>query len=173
MSVVRACLPCRTAKAKVQDRLNTCTYADIVAQCDLIRPTCGRCTQRRLVCSGFPEDAGFIFRDENEVAQRNSQRARGEWKQIPVAAASSLANIVRQGQQLQEAGDMTDEFLQKQYSWLNERALAEVPGPLKKDLETRAVERFFINWTLYPSNHGESPGKVVTRSRSQNRQLFS
>ena len=38
--------------------------------------------------------------------------------------------------------------------------LAEVPGPLKKDLETRAVERFFVNWTLYPENDGTSPGHM-------------
>jgi len=55
---------------------------------------------------------------------------------------------------------MIDESLQQQYPWLNERALAEVPEPLKRDLETRAVERFFVNWTLHPSNHGASPGHM-------------
>jgi hypothetical protein len=50
-------------------------------------------------------------------------------------------------------------YLQQQYFWLNERAVADVPEPLKRDLETRAVERFFVNWILYPSNNGVSQGK--------------
>jgi hypothetical protein len=56
--------------------------------------------------------------------------------------------------------DMLSPGLQHQYSWLNNIGLAEVPEPLKRDLETRAVERFFINWTLYPGNDGVSPGHM-------------
>lgn len=51
--------------------------------------------------------------------------------------------------------------LQQQYSWLSDHALATVPEPLKRDVETRAVERFFVNWTLHPSNHGGSPGEFI------------
>lgn len=35
-----------------------------------------------------------------------------------------------------------------------------MPAPLAIDIKTRAVERFFINWTLHPSNHGVSPGHM-------------
>ena len=44
-----------------------------------------------------------------------------------------------------------------QYPWLNQRALATLPEPLKRDLETRAVERFFVEWTLRPKDDGTSP----------------
>ena len=57
-----------------------------------------------------------------------------------------------------------DAILQQHYSWLNERVLAEVPGPLKRDVETRAVEIFFINWTLYPNNQGSTPGEFAAYS---------
>ncbi|KAL9106006.1 MAG: hypothetical protein Q9227_008914 [Pyrenula ochraceoflavens] len=50
--------------------------------------------------------------------------------------------------------------LQGQFPWLNHLALSEVPEPLRRDVETRAVERFFINWTLHPSNDGVSPGHL-------------
>ncbi|KAF2102463.1 hypothetical protein NA57DRAFT_63397 [Rhizodiscina lignyota] len=144
MCVTRSCLPCRGAKAK----------------CDLVRPSCGRCTQRGLICSGFPEDADFVFLDENETAQRNSQRARKEWRRSPGAGTSSSLTHVQQGQQSPAAANEVDEFLRQQYSWLNERAYTQVSEPLKRDLEARAVERFFINWTLHPSNHGVSPGHM-------------
>lgn len=57
--------------------------------------------------------------------------------------------------------------LQQQYSWLNDYALATVPEPLKRDVETRAVERFFVNWTLHPSNHGGLPGELILLSRRE------
>jgi hypothetical protein len=113
-----------------------------------------------LVCFGFLVENDFIFRNENEAAQKNSQRARRGRRQDLVAEASSSVTIGRHDQQLQTTPDVENEVLQQHYLWLNERALAEIPQPLKRDVETRAVERFFVNWTLYPSNHGESPGKA-------------
>ena len=38
--------------------------------------------------------------------------------------------------------------------------LANVAGPLDKDFGARAVDRFFINWTVYPDNDGVSPGHM-------------
>ena len=129
-------------------------------QCDQVRPVCGRCEQRGLSCSGFPADVGFIFRDENAVSQRNSERARRRPRtdripRIPLDATPSQANWE---QQTQASTNVPDSDLQFQYSWLNERSIADVPGPLKKDLETRAVDRFFVNWTLYPLNDEASTG---------------
>ena len=43
------------------------------------------------------------------------------------------------------------------YPWLN---VTNIPRALDRDVETRAVERFFVNWTLYPSNHGDSSGEL-------------
>ncbi|KAK9365301.1 hypothetical protein V1509DRAFT_407381 [Lipomyces kononenkoae] len=143
MSVAKACLPCRAAKAR----------------CDLVRPICGRCMCRGLACTGFPGDAGFIFRDENEAAQRNSERARrgpGKNHLPPI----SFKIIPSQKQQTQLSTDVPDLDLQQLYPWLNHRALAVVPKPLRRDLETRAVDRFFLNWTLHPCNDGVSLGHM-------------
>lgn len=130
-------------------------------KCDLARPACGRCVEQGLNCSGVPLDDVFVFRDENEVAKRNSQRARGPqgWKAFTPLAASSSSLVVLQNAPNQIPGDAADGSLQRQYSWLNEYALTQVPEPLKRDVETRAVERFFINWILHPSNDGGTPGE--------------
>lgn len=144
------------------------------SQCDLSRPTCGRCAQRGLICSGLPLDSIFIFRDENEVARRNSRRARrqqGEGSVMPVTQSRSF-NSASLNWSTGAADNMVGpSLLQQQYPWLNEQALAEVPEPLKRDVETRAVERFFVNWTLHPSNHGRSPGKHIDFVSAANSQL--
>ena len=129
-------------------------------QCDLARPSCRRCSQRGLACSDYPTDEGFIFRDENEAAQRNSQRARRELRDGRILAASFniSPSCAYQEQLTPTSDDDLDQALQQQYQWLTARAFAEVPGPLKRDPEARAVDRFFVNWILYPSNRGESPG---------------
>ncbi|KAI9737249.1 MAG: hypothetical protein M1818_005781 [Claussenomyces sp. TS43310] len=150
MSVARACMPCRVARTK----------------CDRVRPACGRCVQRGIICSGFPADVDFIFRDENEIAQRNSERARREVRgvQVPVIPLDIIPSQATEESQPQASTDILDPGLRLQYSWLNDRALAEVPGPLKRDLESRAVDRFFVNWTLYPGNDGASPGHMQSLS---------
>lgn len=148
MSVARACLPCRTAKAR----------------CDLVRPVCGRCGQRGVQCHGFPGDEGFVFRDERSVAQRNSERARRERR--GAISASALFEVVTSGPQQNArthiATVVPDEDLKQLYSWLIAQAMAEVPGPLKRDPCARAVDHFFINWTLHPSNDGTFPGYLHT-----------
>lgn len=53
--------------------------------------------------------------------------------------------------------DMTEELAQLHY-WLDSTSLGEIPGPLKRSVETRAVERFFLDWTLHPTNDGSAPG---------------
>ncbi|KAK9236696.1 hypothetical protein V1525DRAFT_197763 [Lipomyces kononenkoae] len=109
---------------------------------------------RGLACTGFPDDAGFIFRDENEVAQRNSERARrgpGENRMPPISFKIVPLHV---------STDVPDLHLQQLYPWLNDCALDEVPRPLQRGLETLAVDRFFVNWTLHPCNDGVSPGHM-------------
>jgi hypothetical protein len=156
-------------------------------QCDLVRPSCGRCSRRRIECIGFPSDQHFIFRDENAVAQRNSQRARrgrGYGSQAPSIGAGSddsgpsgalnfdqqmqlsTAGPSRTGMDMEldisgspggsEQDEAEEAALARQFAWLNEQALATVPEPLRRDLDQRAVDRFFVNWTLYPRNDGFS-----------------
>ena len=101
-----------------------------------------------------------MFLDENEVAQRNSARARrGPREDRVVSGPTQLLPGTSTAASYQAGSDELSLVLRRQlYSWLNDRALAEVPGPLKRDLDTRAIERFFHDWTLHPSNDGVSPG---------------
>jgi len=140
----------------------TSAYTESALQCDRVRPACGRCAQRDLICSGYPADIGFIFRDENEVAQRNSVRARREARegQVPAFSFDVHPYQVTQERLPQASTGVPDAGLQLQYPWLNDRTLAEVPEPLKGDVEASAVDRFFVNWTLYPGNDGVSPGHM-------------
>lgn len=79
---------------------------------------------------------------------------------MPSISFNVLPSQVTQEQQPQSSTDVLDPGLQLQYPWLNEQTLAEVPRSLERDVETRAVDRFFINWTLYPGNDGVSPGHM-------------
>ena len=127
---------------------------DDIPQCDQVRPTCGRCIRRRLNCTGLPAETGLIFRDERETAQRNSERARRETSD----PAPAFSYDVRPSQSPSE--QPLDPSLRLQYSWLSRKMLANVAGPLDKDFGARAVDRFFINWTVYPDNDGVSPGHM-------------
>ena len=66
---------------------------------------------------------------------------------------------------LQESQNASDDNqslydLQQQFWWLNRSALATLPEPLKRDVNTRAVDRFFVNWILHPGSSGVSPGHL-------------
>lgn len=96
------------------------------------------------------------------MARRNSQRARRQLGESIISQwdTSDSSQSVPQGWPNQAvAVTIGSSRLQQQYSWLSDHALATVPEPLRRDVETRAVERFFVNWTLHPSNHGGSPGE--------------
>lgn len=130
----RVCQECRSAKAK----------------CDLAAPACGRCAARDLTCSGAASNT-LVFMDENVVAQRNSWLARR-----PRLKNRIFSQGVRQTSPVQ--CDVTDKDLQRQYYWLNSTSLSELPTPPPRDIETKAVKRLFLDWTLNPSNDGRSPG---------------
>lgn len=120
-----------------------------------------------MICSGLPLDAVFVFRDENEVARRNSQRARRQLGHEFIAQGESSDSVHSASQSWPyQAATVAigSSRLQQQYSWLSDHTLATVSEPLKRDIETRAVERFFVNWTLHPSNHGGSPGELILQS---------
>ena len=125
-----------------------------------MRPACGRCKQRGLICSGFPADVGYTFRDENETAQKNSERARREHRDCSalVIAFDRTLSQKTQEERARASTEILDPFLAQHHPWINEGTLIEVQEPLQRDLETLAVDQFFMNWTLYPSNDGLSPG---------------
>lgn len=128
-----------------------------MSKCDLIRPSCSCCSRRELACTGYPADEGFIFRDENLTAQRASERARRDHSQafeISFEAPSQLPQV----QQAESSTPVLDPSIREHFPWLSEAALVEVPRPITRDIESRAVERFFDNWILAPCNHGTSPG---------------
>ena len=107
------------------------------------------------MCAGLSADVDFMFRSENDVAQRNSERARKVQKSIcaysipfdeaPVLATKEIEGAPRQT-------DIDNSGLQYQYPWLNDHTLATIPKSMTIDLDTRAVDRYFIDWTLYPRN---------------------
>lgn len=142
MSVPRSCNACRTAKTR----------------CDAARPACGRCTQSGRPCV-YQADQGLVFRNENDAARLRSYRAsrpnRGISVFHPVLHDTSVA-----GPSSERRTMPTDNFLQRKLPWLNPSAVSEVPEPLKRDLQARAVDRFFVNWVLYPANSGLFPGHL-------------
>ena len=123
-------------------------------ECDRLHPACDRCVRRQLVCTGLvPAGTDYIFRDENAVAKRNSRVARGERK------SSSDNNPACESQKLRTRTifNGVDFDSRTSYPWLNARALITLPEPPKRELETRAVDRFFVDWVLHPT-YGLSPG---------------
>lgn len=113
-------------------------------QCDRLRPSCSRCVRLNLRCTGYHRIDGFVC--ENQVAKRNSQRARGEFQNTFPKERGLIVN-----------GEDFDTDLE----WLSHHAKLDLPEPLKRDKETRAVDRFFVNWILHPGRDGISPGHLV------------
>lgn len=110
-------------------------------------------------CTGLPDDVDLVFRSENAVAQRNSRRARGESsinRSISTYAADAQTEAVT-APSLPTTYPSYDD-LKRWYPWLSARALAHPPEPLKRAIETRAVERVFVDWILFPRSDGLSPG---------------
>lgn len=100
-----------------------------------------------LRCTGY--SASDVFVSENEVARRNSQRARGELTQ-----PSQLLP-------LEQHSGVNDELDIIDLEWLSQNARLSLPEPLKRDKEARSVDRFFVNWILHPGRDGISPGHLV------------
>ncbi|KAF2159673.1 hypothetical protein M409DRAFT_37879, partial [Zasmidium cellare ATCC 36951] len=117
-------------------------------QCDLGQPQCARCIKRKVECSyaGGLREREFVFRDHNEFAQRKSEIARGTRK-------ASSRSPPKPGPAPEDNTPSSDE-----YPWLNELARSEIPPSLYNSLEQRAIDRFFLDWVLYPCNRGSSPG---------------
>lgn len=142
MSIPRSCNTCRSAKTK----------------CDAGRPSCTRCIRRGQQCI-YEADQGLIFRNENEVARLRSNRASRPNQKInflPLKANTPPAV----GQIAVEHDQGPDIISYQGLPWLSRDAQNEVPEPLKRDLRSRAVERFFVNWVLYPTYSGQSPGHL-------------
>ena len=99
-----------------------------------------------------------MFRDENSAARRNSQRARREGGFAGPSHIGPLQMSLWKEQA--QPRDEVDPDIKHQLPWLNAHALAELPGPLKRDVKARAVDRFFVNWILYPGPTGTSHGHL-------------
>lgn len=112
-----------------------------------MRPTCSRCLRLNVRCTGYGNNDRFV--SENEVARRNSQRARGELVQVSQASSQEQHAVAN--------GDIDVIDLE----WLSQTAKSDLPEPLKRDKEARAVDRFFVNWILHPGRDGISPGHLV------------
>lgn len=106
-------------------------------------------------------NTGYLFLNENDIARRNSQRARGELGATFTVPIDFNVNPTQTAAQTTlPPPERSKDSLQVLYPWLNERALAMVPEPLKRSVESRAIERFFISWILYPGRNG-TPGHMA------------
>ncbi len=122
-------------------------------QCDRGQPSCTRCKRKRTVCSGSLKTGHYIFRDERDIAKRNSRRARGE--QIPPTRTGSPRA------QTDDSG-RDEKPSHEHQKWVESRALQVVSQPLKRDLDSRAVDRFFLDWILFPGEDKTAPGHLQT-----------
>lgn len=114
---------------------------------------------RGITCSGFPVDVGFVFRDENEVARRNSKRARRK-RRVERALAPSFDVTSYREQRTQPTTDATDLSLLQLYPWVNAATTVEGSEPPERDLETRAVDRCAI--FLYESQECQQTSNANT-----------
>ena len=102
-----------------------------------------------------------MFRIENESARRRSNRARRSQQNVIVFGDLLDTTASFQADQLEPAAT-PDSFWDQYMPWLNASAQVSVPEPLRRDLSFRAVDRFFINWILYPANSGLVLGHLHT-----------
>lgn len=112
--------------------------------------------RRNLTSCDVSNQRQYVFRDETTTARVLSERARGTSSntgRAPLAATDVAERSIRPSSQIGDAAD-----LQPYFPWLNERAIAQIPEPLKRNIETRAIERFFVDWTMHPSS--VSPGHM-------------
>ena len=155
MSLPRSCRSCRTAKTK----------------CDSVRPSCTRCHKREQPCF-YEADQGLVFRNENDIARIRSSRSNKAAQKTalfmnspglshpPSSSTSALGQSIESAPSIQGHGLPGENFWQQQLPWLNRNAVSQMPEPLKRDLQSRAVDRFFVNWILYPGNSGLFPGHL-------------
>jgi hypothetical protein len=155
MSLPRSCRSCRAAKTK----------------CDSARPSCTRCRKRNQPCF-YEADQGLVFRNENDTARMRSSRSNKAAEKTalfinspslshpPSSYISALEQPIESAPSTQRHELLADNFWQQQLPWLNQDAASQVPEPLKRDLQSRAVDRFFVNWILYPGNSGLFPGHL-------------
>lgn len=118
---------------------------------------------------GSSNDQNIVFLNENQVAERNSRRARKGHRsssQLPsvtfdvVAPEKSPSHHSRSPPQTTQTDHAVDPGLRFQYPWLNEQRISQLSHPMTQDPDLRAVDRFFVNWTLYPDNEQISNGHM-------------
>ena len=92
----------------------------------------------------YRTDQGLVFRSENNAARLRLNRANRPIPGVFVldAVPDSTAGATFSAT---EQNIRPDSFWQRQLPWLVQTALSEVPGPLKKDLSARVVDRFFVD----------------------------
>lgn len=109
------------------------------------------------------QNADLVFRNQNQAAQQGSERARQEIRRkrpevIPLrlAASSSASTLLHAPASL--ASEVPDTQPHEHYRGLRDREIAVLPQPIARDPGTRAVERFFIDWTSLSRHDGVAAG---------------
>ncbi|QIW94830.1 hypothetical protein AMS68_000348 [Peltaster fructicola] len=131
-------------------------------KCDLERPTCGRCKRLKQRCTGYTADSDFVFRNENNVAQRNSERARKRSSNASIALAIRPSTSKKASPPVQRTFiDISDEITQAELAYFREEAHMTIPPSIDKPLVDRAVDRWFLDWVYIPADKGRAAGPLM------------
>jgi hypothetical protein len=131
-------------------------------QCDEGRPSCRRCNQGGVICTGYRDESSLIFRNENDKAARKSVRRRASAQSLSRSGTSSQASsVTRATGGILGADDPSDLSaseisslnLSSPYQWAKNVPQASAPSA-----EDQAVSEFFEKYVMYPCNNGSSPG---------------
>lgn len=148
MPVAKGCLPCRAARRKVSS-----THKDFhilleltSRQCDGERPSCQRCAAKGEVCSGYPSQKRLQFRDENNVAKINSERARAASK----SPKSKFFGVLGTGDD--------HAFAIRALPWMRDVSDPKLLSTIMRTVEDRAIEIMFDDYVVYPGSPADGPG---------------
>lgn len=97
-----------------------------------------------------------VFRDENQAAKEGSERARQKGRR-------ERPEIIQLEMFLPRSRDTRNSLFganqsESTYYWLKEQPVVSMPEQLARDWSSRAVERFFADWTKVPCEDGISIG---------------
>ena len=107
-----------------------------------------------MTCDGWASESQYLFRNQNQMAKINSERARrGPTHTDRVEIALTSSEIASS-----QDPDHTALIYRKAMPWLNEQAFTSIPESLGSTIESKARDIFYSEWILHPSNHGSSPG---------------
>ena len=101
----------------------------------------------------------FAFRNENSVAQRNSERARRK------PSTASVTPPVRPGRASKSASppfiDFSGQLAETEHPWLQDQAYKTIPKKVSQLVLDRLIDRYFYDWIIVPADKGVAVGHLA------------